>query len=286
MSPNIKIKNPKMGKTEKIKLYICVQEARTLLPSDINGWSDPFCTVEIGINNKYRKLFKTPVIKRTLNPRWNCNFVYMYNVEEDNFESTLRFKIFDNDTLTLSDLLGYVEIPLENFRSYEPVEEWYKLKNEDKHGNKLRVRGYIKVLVQALKNGQDFNSSKNGSLNQTIGLDSQEFNRQQKRMDAIAAAYHMNEQAAASQLRQNEAYRREVQNQARSMNAQMAANPGQPPAMAPDAPVAPHNQQFDILQPGYQSPAQEKKQKKRERGKDDSSSSSSSSSSTRTSFSD
>lgn len=46
-----------------------VLEATGVPPMDYRGSSDPYVKVKIGT-----KIFRTPTIKRTLNPKWNHQF--------------------------------------------------------------------------------------------------------------------------------------------------------------------------------------------------------------------
>jgi Ca2+-dependent lipid-binding protein len=40
----------------------------------------------------------------------------------------IRFEVFDSDSVSKDDLLGYVEVPLEAFLDGEKVDVWLKLK--------------------------------------------------------------------------------------------------------------------------------------------------------------
>jgi bitesize isoform, putative len=55
---------------------------------------------------------KTPVIKKTCNPRWNHTFVFEDILLDDLRERCLEVTIWDYDKLTSNDFLGGVRLSL------------------------------------------------------------------------------------------------------------------------------------------------------------------------------
>ena len=122
-------------------IYIDVQEARSLRPADINGWSDPYCKITLGPKTK---IGKTRYIERTLNPRWFQRFVWSgaINWEKDAY---LRFVVCDYDTATSDDELGVFEIALSRLRDGLWESQWYRLCEPDKP--EVEGSGYLHLRI-------------------------------------------------------------------------------------------------------------------------------------------
>ena len=121
---------------------IAIVEARSLTPTDINGWSDPFCQVHL---NK-KKIYKTQVFRRTLNPQWNETVTYRYCGPLDGY---LRFELYDFDSITAGEKMGEVSIPLDDPMLLQSkwCLHWYRLtKFED-----VPVRGCLRLKVQMFR---------------------------------------------------------------------------------------------------------------------------------------
>lgn len=188
------------------QLYIGVLEARTLLPADSTGWSDPYCVVSIG-TQKFKKIHKTQYVKRTLNPQWNDIFIYNYKSSKDGYRSTLKFEVYDHDALTLKDLLGYVEIPLAPFSNHKWVSQWHKLKKLDKEGNHLRCRGYLHLQIQCVQpNQMSFLPSDCIDTTNINDTRSDFLQRQQEKESQVTSLAHENEDQRLEQQRKQSEY--------------------------------------------------------------------------------
>lgn len=123
---------------------IALLEARSLTPTDLNGWSDPFCRVFM---NK-KKIYQTKVIKRTLNPRWNETVTYRYSGVLDGY---LNFDIFDFDSCTSSEKMGSCSIPLDDPKllAGQWCLHWYRLHKD----GEIPVRGCLRLKVQMIREG-------------------------------------------------------------------------------------------------------------------------------------
>lgn len=55
-------------------LCIQLQKAQNLRAVDSNGYSDPYCEIEI-VCKKKKTLFKSKTIKKCLNPNWEEKFI-------------------------------------------------------------------------------------------------------------------------------------------------------------------------------------------------------------------
>jgi len=130
----VKLKNTfhhvKGDAKEITALELIVLEGQNLAPSDRSGLCDPYCVV-IYKNDKKTKKFKTPVLKKTLNPVWtDCAF----ELVDRNPSQKVLIKVMDKDLLG-SELIGQVEIEAdEAFAIGTP--EWYEL---EPNGGKIKI---------------------------------------------------------------------------------------------------------------------------------------------------
>ncbi|GMC21781.1 unnamed protein product [Saccharomyces cerevisiae] len=107
------------------------RSAENLIASDLNGYSDPY--LKYYINNEEDCAYKTKVVKKTLNPKWNDEGTIQIN---NRLNDVLRIKVMDWDSTSADDTIGTAEIPL----------------------NKVKVEGTteLDVPVEGLENaGQD-----------------------------------------------------------------------------------------------------------------------------------
>ncbi|KAF1325644.1 Inositol polyphosphate 5-phosphatase, partial [Globisporangium splendens] len=100
-------------------VYVTIAEARGILAADSNGFSDPYVIMTV-LDSKGNAIaaggsFKTKVIKKTLTPRWNEE--YLVGDRSDlRLATTLRLALFDDDAFAMSDdPLGVVDIPIALF---------------------------------------------------------------------------------------------------------------------------------------------------------------------------
>lgn len=93
-----------------------VLEASALKIGDLNGLSDPYCMIKVGLHH-----FRSRTIEKTLNPVWNHSLrVYVDTAhslihinlrnlsrETSGLES-LNLEVWDEDTFSTDDFLGTV----------------------------------------------------------------------------------------------------------------------------------------------------------------------------------
>ncbi|XP_049280671.1 E3 ubiquitin-protein ligase Nedd-4-like isoform X2 [Anopheles funestus] len=93
-----------------LPLRIKVVAGLQLAKKDIFGASDPYVRIDVNqINGDATVLSKfTKTKKRTLNPKWNEEFILRVKPTEQK----LVLQVFDENRLTRDDFLGMVEIPL------------------------------------------------------------------------------------------------------------------------------------------------------------------------------
>lgn len=105
-----KVKNKK-GKS-KGELHVHLLEARNLPGMDADGMSDPYCKCYLLPYKKGKSKYKTPIIKRTLNPTFDHKFSYEEVSLEELKEKVLEIAIYDFDRASTDDFLGGVRLGL------------------------------------------------------------------------------------------------------------------------------------------------------------------------------
>uniref|UniRef100_A0A6T8NGB6 C2 domain-containing protein n=3 Tax=Hemiselmis andersenii TaxID=464988 RepID=A0A6T8NGB6_HEMAN len=111
--------NP-MNKTQS--LSVTVHEARNLPAMDAGkGNSDPYVIVQLGDTR-----FETRVCKKTLNPKWNEQFVF----EEFRMDMELVVSIYDWDAVNMlgvgqGDFIGHVAILIDQIKVKRLVNDWF-----------------------------------------------------------------------------------------------------------------------------------------------------------------
>uniref|UniRef100_A0A8C7TK90 Extended synaptotagmin 2 n=1 Tax=Oncorhynchus mykiss TaxID=8022 RepID=A0A8C7TK90_ONCMY len=110
-------------------LRIHFLEAQDLLAKDvflgriIKGKSDPYGVLHIG-----NQLFRSKVIKKTVNPKWHE--VYEAMVYENSGPQNLEIELFDEDT-DQDDFLGRLLIDIAELQKEQKIDEWFVLEEGD-----------------------------------------------------------------------------------------------------------------------------------------------------------
>eukprot|EP01130_Rhizamoeba_saxonica_P001342 TRINITY_DN11207_c0_g1_i1.p1 TRINITY_DN11207_c0_g1~~TRINITY_DN11207_c0_g1_i1.p1 ORF type:complete len:389 (+),score=92.66 TRINITY_DN11207_c0_g1_i1:34-1200(+) len=119
-------------------LHVHVHSGVDLVSKDRNGYSDPFCKIQVGNDKKYKR--KTVVRKKTLNPVWkeNLKFIFLSTRAQEN--QTVTIEIFDKDKLGV-DRMGKVVVNLDDDFAYEQLQQYpvQPVKPKD------RVSGYLNL---------------------------------------------------------------------------------------------------------------------------------------------
>lgn len=87
-------------------VFVKVINARNLPAMDSNGFSDGYCLVKGGKDKK--KLLKTKVVKKSLNPDWNEGVQFSFVEGSAPKAGLLTFKVYDHDTFGSDDKIGKV----------------------------------------------------------------------------------------------------------------------------------------------------------------------------------
>ncbi|XP_047182304.1 C2 and GRAM domain-containing protein At1g03370 isoform X1 [Vigna umbellata] len=123
-----------------MKLVVRVIEAKNLPPTDPNGLSDPYVRLQLG---KHR--FRTKVIKKSLNPKWNEEFSFRV----DDLNEELVISVMDEDKFFNDDFVGQLKVPIsivfeEEIKSLGTA--WYSLQPKSKK-SKNKESGEIRLSI-------------------------------------------------------------------------------------------------------------------------------------------
>uniref|UniRef100_A0A0G4H491 C2 domain-containing protein n=1 Tax=Chromera velia CCMP2878 TaxID=1169474 RepID=A0A0G4H491_9ALVE len=102
------------------RLHVTVVSGYRLKPMDSNGKADPYVTLTCR-NHTY----KTDRVRKTLEPRWNCNWVLEW--EDFTPNPPLEFTVFDWNRWSSNDPMGRLSIQLLNLQPHKPLENSYPL---------------------------------------------------------------------------------------------------------------------------------------------------------------
>lgn len=145
-------------------LKIDVLSGKNLLSADSNGYSDPFV---IGYLNK-NEVFKTQVVKKTLNPEINESFTIPIRSKN---KQKLLLKVMDWDRVGSNDPLGDVLINLKELPSLNEVLQDYNLTTQGSMRLKFKFTpGYLKPNTSLLLSSEDSQFSGYGAVGTVGGL--------------------------------------------------------------------------------------------------------------------
>ncbi|OUM61541.1 hypothetical protein PIROE2DRAFT_12454 [Piromyces sp. E2] len=92
---------------------------KNLDKKDILGKSDPFIIISsIEDNGTKRKIFETPVIKNTLNPKWDTFEILEKDFNNGDNDKLILFEVYDWDKDTKNDLIERIRIKPYTFMEY------------------------------------------------------------------------------------------------------------------------------------------------------------------------
>ncbi|KAL5985684.1 hypothetical protein ACLOJK_027670 [Asimina triloba] len=128
-------------------LQVKLVQAKDLTNKDLIGKSDPFSVLYIRPIRDRMKTSKT--INNQLNPIWNEHFEF---VVEDASTQHLVVKVYDDEGVQASELIGCVQFPLKDLEPGKVKDSWLKLVKdlEIQRDNKYRGQIYRKVHLELL----------------------------------------------------------------------------------------------------------------------------------------
>ena len=125
------------GLTNESTLYVTVFEAKDLVPTGVLGSCDPF----VSLTFKDQKE-KTQLRRGTVKPAWNEEF--MFQVKDP--ESVLAIEVFDQ-TMVGSQLIGKLNISLNDLRDQEKKTAWFNLNLDSTPGNQGSIRLKLQCIL-------------------------------------------------------------------------------------------------------------------------------------------
>ncbi|KAM0914691.1 hypothetical protein ACQ4PT_011341 [Festuca glaucescens] len=119
-------------------LEVKLVQARDLTNKDLIGKSDPFATLYIRPLPDKTKRSKT--INNDLNPIWNEHFEF---IVEDADTQSVTVKIYDDDGIQESDLIGCVQVSLKDLQPGKVKDVWLKLVKDLEIQRDRKDRGQV-----------------------------------------------------------------------------------------------------------------------------------------------
>jgi len=107
---------PKIGKGIAT---IELKKAEDLRAADSNGFSDPYVAIHLftkDAKHDGKLLWKTPHIKKTLNPKWDAKFTYDIDPEKLRGTDGIALQVWDHNLLS-AEFLGEVRLEWEDIKS-------------------------------------------------------------------------------------------------------------------------------------------------------------------------
>ncbi|KAF9990464.1 hypothetical protein BGZ75_001644 [Mortierella antarctica] len=133
-------------------MNVTLVRAKNLIAADRGGSSDPFIVFKV--NGK--EVYKSEVVKKTLNPEYNESFVVpIASRAEDQF----AFEVFDWNQISTSKSLGVGSLDLRNIQLVLPNEFLVPLQNKNNQGEiQLRIR-FMPEFLSSNKRKSGFGST-------------------------------------------------------------------------------------------------------------------------------
>ncbi|PAN40414.1 hypothetical protein GQ55_7G306300 [Panicum hallii var. hallii] len=119
-------------------LEVKLVQARDLTNKDLIGKSDPFAIVYVRPLPDKMKRSKT--INNDLNPIWNEHFEF---IVEDASTQTVTVKIYDDDGIQESDLIGCAQVRLQDLQPGKVKDVWLKLVKDLEIQRDRKDRGQV-----------------------------------------------------------------------------------------------------------------------------------------------
>lgn len=134
------------------KLEVKLVQAKGLTNKDIIGKSDPFA--ELYVRPVRDKIKKSKIINNDLNPVWNEHFQF---VVEDPLTQHLVIKIYDDEGLQASELIGCAHVRLNELEPGKVKDVWLPLVKDLEIQRDKKDRGHVNLELLycpiGMKNG-------------------------------------------------------------------------------------------------------------------------------------
>jgi Ca2+-dependent lipid-binding protein len=126
-------------------LEVKLVQARDLTNKDLIGKSDPFAIVYVRPLPDKMKRSKT--INNDLNPIWNEHFEF---IVEDADTQTVTVKIYDDDGIQESELIGCAQVTLKDLQPGKVKDVWLKLVKDLEIQRDRKDRGQVSPVFLAV----------------------------------------------------------------------------------------------------------------------------------------
>ena len=119
----------------ELTAFFIIKEGKSLTAMDSNGKNDAFCTVVNQTNPKIIK--KSQILYESTEPKWN----YFTSVKIfDYYSDIIRISCYDYDVIGSNDLIGYIDLPVNNMGDGKINDEWVNISDPKKgSGGKLHI---------------------------------------------------------------------------------------------------------------------------------------------------
>ncbi|KAI9219853.1 C2 domain-containing protein [Blastocladiella britannica] len=131
-APAVPVKPKRMVHIDRVEVILYAAKGLRDTDGIVSGNSDPYVVVKCGAHKKQSK-----TIKGTLNPKWDETITI--DAEGLLGGDSIVLELFDEDIGT-DDNLGHAAVPLEELRSGNRKEGWFKLEGK-------KAKGEIHVAI-------------------------------------------------------------------------------------------------------------------------------------------
>ncbi|PKI47107.1 hypothetical protein CRG98_032520 [Punica granatum] len=133
-------------------LEVKLVQAKDLANKDVIGKSDPF--VELFIRPLRSRMKRSRTMNNQLNPIWNENFEF---VVEDVSSQHLTIRVFDDEGVQASELIGCAQFPLISLEPGKVKDVWLKLVKDLEVQRDNKNRGEVQLELLYCPNGMESN---------------------------------------------------------------------------------------------------------------------------------
>jgi len=120
-------------------LHLKAIEAKNVASIGKSG-SDVYITIRNSVN---KQNFKTKVLKKTLEPKWEQDFAFFISKAE----GQIFIKVWHKDLFKKDSFLGEITLSLSDFEDGEKHDQWYKLSNEPSKKKKDPTPGEVHLEI-------------------------------------------------------------------------------------------------------------------------------------------
>jgi len=133
-------------------IKVVVVQAENLPSMDLLRAVDPYCIVFVTDTKGESEInesgtLRTSVVRKSLNPVWNEEFVMVVK----STSAALTLSLYDKDNITKDDFVGCVYVPLADLDPWNEHDEWYPVLNANLQKRMRDTRIRLKITLQTNK---------------------------------------------------------------------------------------------------------------------------------------